>query len=147
MPIEWYRKFGNETNDYIEHVKITVGSVDELDLEFRAFMEWRMERPFTPDDIPFSEGGDDVPFDDEPPHPADTARARTNQRRAQATQQAAERKCGFCGGRTWNNIEKKKSGDFVSTAPDFTCRDKEKCGGVMWLLKDGSDGEWKEPRR
>ena len=50
--------------------------------------------------------------------------------------------CPMCNGKTWDNREKKASGDFSEKSPDFTCRDKEcKADGehrtAAWLTKDG----------
>jgi hypothetical protein len=49
--------------------------------------------------------------------------------------------CGFCGGATWDNRTNKRN----PKGPDYTCKDKEECGGRAWLKNDGSLGEWKMP--
>jgi len=44
--------------------------------------------------------------------------------------------CPDCGGEMWDNREKKASGQFKPTSPDFACKDKQ-CGKAIWLEKKG----------
>lgn len=41
--------------------------------------------------------------------------------------------CPSCGGKVWDNRAKKQSGDFSAKSPDYSCRDKEGCGWVLWI--------------
>jgi hypothetical protein len=43
--------------------------------------------------------------------------------------------CPVCNGEMWNNIPKKKSGEFKASAPDYKCKDKS-CEGVIWPEKE-----------
>ena len=51
--------------------------------------------------------------------------------------------CPKCGGPMWDNREKKATGKFKPTSPDFSCKDKE-CGGAIWPEKKGDkkDPAW-----
>jgi hypothetical protein len=42
--------------------------------------------------------------------------------------------CPICGKEMWDNREKKASGEFKTTAPDFRCKEKT-CEGVVWPEK------------
>lgn len=53
--------------------------------------------------------------------------------------------CPNCGGAMWNNIPKKRSGEFNLARPDYACKNKE-CGGAIWpekgrkgVIADGSN--------
>ena len=39
--------------------------------------------------------------------------------------------CPLCNGSMWSNLEKKASGQFKASSPDYRCRDKN-CKGVIW---------------
>lgn len=41
--------------------------------------------------------------------------------------------CPRCSGAVWDNRAKKASGQFSAKSPDYTCRDKDGCGWVLWL--------------
>lgn len=43
--------------------------------------------------------------------------------------------CPSCGGEMWDNRAKKASGEFKKTGPDFSCKNKEGCGYVIWPEK------------
>ena len=45
--------------------------------------------------------------------------------------------CPICGGAMWDNRPKKASGAMNVKAPDFKCRDKASCEGVIWPLCSG----------
>ena len=44
--------------------------------------------------------------------------------------------CPKCNGPMWSNIEKKKSGQYKASAPDYACKNKA-CGGKRWPSKKG----------
>lgn len=46
--------------------------------------------------------------------------------------------CPKCDGAMWDNRQKKASGEFKATAPDFSCKDKA-CGGKVWPKKENGD--------
>lgn len=54
-------------------------------------------------------------------------------------------RCGLCGGDAWDNRAKKRSGSYKHTAPDFSCKNKDGCGGLAWENDEGYL-DWKEPR-
>lgn len=41
--------------------------------------------------------------------------------------------CPRCSGAVWDNRAKKASGQFSAKSPDYSCRDKDGCGWVLWL--------------
>jgi hypothetical protein len=45
--------------------------------------------------------------------------------------------CPICGGAMWDNRPKKASGAMNVKAPDFKCRDKASCEGVIWPPRSG----------
>jgi hypothetical protein len=45
--------------------------------------------------------------------------------------------CPICGGQMWDNRAKKASGAMNAKAPDFKCRDKASCEGVIWPPRSG----------
>ncbi len=45
--------------------------------------------------------------------------------------------CPKCEGAMWDNRAKKASGEISANAPDFKCKDRENCDGVVWPPKDG----------
>lgn len=47
--------------------------------------------------------------------------------------------CPTCGGKTWDNRQRKADGSMSPKAPDFKCRDKQ-CGGAIWPPRGGSRG-------
>ena len=49
---------------------------------------------------------------------------------------AVPRACPKCKGPVWDNREKKRTGPFKATAPDFKCKDK-KCEEPIWPPKNG----------
>ena len=45
--------------------------------------------------------------------------------------------CPVCGGKMWDNRPKKASGAMNAKAPDFKCKDKTGCEGVIWPPRSG----------
>jgi hypothetical protein len=45
--------------------------------------------------------------------------------------------CPICGGAMWDNRPKKASGVMNAKAPDFKCKDKGSCEGVIWPPRSG----------
>jgi hypothetical protein len=45
--------------------------------------------------------------------------------------------CPICGGAMWDNRPKKASGAMNVKAPDFKCKDKTGCEGVIWPPRSG----------
>ncbi len=45
--------------------------------------------------------------------------------------------CPICGGAMWDNRPKKASGAMNAKAPDFKCKDKTGCEGVIWPPRSG----------
>jgi hypothetical protein len=45
--------------------------------------------------------------------------------------------CPICGGAMWDNRPKKASGVMNAKAPDFKCKDKASCEGVIWPPRSG----------
>lgn len=47
------------------------------------------------------------------------------------------RECPNCGGEVWNNVEEnnKREAKGEKLRPDYSCKDKENCGWVMWREK------------
>ena len=45
--------------------------------------------------------------------------------------------CPICGGGMWDNRPKKASGAMNAKAPDFKCKDKASCEGVIWPPRSG----------
>lgn len=64
-------------------------------------------------------------------------------RQESAEPSAPEVRCGRCNGPVYDNNAGK--GKTNPRGPDWTCKDKENCGGRAWKSKDGSPGPWKEP--
>ena len=56
---------------------------------------------------------------------------------APAAQGGHDPACPTCGGKMWDNREKKRAGEMSAKAPDFKCRLKE-CGGVIWPPRSSS---------
>ena len=48
--------------------------------------------------------------------------------------------CPECGGPMWDNRAKKAAGEMNAKAPDFKCRRKGECEGVIWPPKAGRPG-------
>lgn len=46
--------------------------------------------------------------------------------------------CPICSGPMWDNRQKKASGAMNAKAPDFKCRDKAGCEGVIWPPRSGA---------
>jgi len=44
--------------------------------------------------------------------------------------------CPSCGGEVWDNRERKKRGETKPNAPDFSCKNKEGCGWVLWPKRE-----------
>ena len=53
--------------------------------------------------------------------------------RPQATQSATASDCPKCDGPLYDNRAKKASGDFSAKSPDYSCKDKDGCGFVLWI--------------
>ena len=45
--------------------------------------------------------------------------------------------CPICGGGMWDNRPKKAAGTMNAKAPDFKCKDKTGCEGVIWPPRSG----------
>ena len=45
--------------------------------------------------------------------------------------------CPVCSGPMWDNRQKKASGAMSAKAPDFKCKDKQGCEGVIWPPRSG----------
>ena len=45
--------------------------------------------------------------------------------------------CPICGGAMWDNRPKKAAGTMNAKAPDFKCKDKTGCEGVIWPPRSG----------
>ena len=43
--------------------------------------------------------------------------------------------CPKCSGQMWDNRPKKRDGTFSMKSPDFKCKDKDNCDGVIWPEK------------
>lgn len=48
-------------------------------------------------------------------------------------------KCPKCGGDMWDNRRKKASGEISAKSPDFKCKDKQNCDGVIWPPRDNAN--------
>ena len=45
--------------------------------------------------------------------------------------------CPICGGAMWDNRAKKAAGTMNAKAPDWKCKDKQGCEGVIWPPRSG----------
>lgn len=140
--IEYTRRFPVEQYGY-EEFHAACQDAEEL-ANVRLLVDTLIaERP---ESIPFEPPASDDGYYDEPP----AKPVRAVQQGKPQNRQAANRRnqrgvaCGVCGGETWDNRPKKRSGDMSDRAPDFKCKDKDGCGGAMWLTNDGEHGEWKQ---
>lgn len=78
------------------------------------------------------------------PEAAAKPQQRAQQARPQQAkpQRAARVVCEYCGGEVWDNRQKKASGQFSERSPDYTCKDRDGCGGAAWIRDDG-ELSWK----
>ena len=61
---------------------------------------------------------------------------------AKAPSGGVPKSCPNCGGKIWNNLEKKASGQFKASSPDWSCADaecKKRPGSVGWPEKDAKE--------
>lgn len=52
--------------------------------------------------------------------------------------------CPKCGGDMWDNRAKKASGEISEKSPDFKCKDRDNCDGVIWPPRPGQEQQARE---
>jgi hypothetical protein len=144
--IEYNRFLPAPNGDKGEHIKVVitdedveaVGDASTNHVDVLADVLLALDK-FIAERAPIYEP-EDVPFE---PAPKKVTVVKGQQQKPVQRQQQRGVACGICGGPTWDNRKGKEDGTTSERAPDFKCKDKEECGGAMWLRKDGEHGEWK----